>query len=64
MNKSFHVFNHSEQVKTQGRSLESLYRDLFKSALTSVTSFSSHTSGARGLKIGMHNSYMNGSKDI
>jgi len=28
----------------------------------SVTSFSSHTSKARGLKIGMHNPYMYGSK--
>jgi len=28
----------------------------------SVTSFSSHTSEARGLKIGMHNPYMDGSK--
>jgi len=27
-----------------------------------VTSFSSHTSEARGLKISMHNSYMDGSK--
>jgi len=28
----------------------------------SITSFSSHTSEARGLKIGMHNPYMDGSK--
>jgi len=32
------------------------------SFLLSVTSFSSHTSGARGLKFGMHNPYMNASK--
>jgi len=30
----------------------------------SVTSFSSHTNEARGLKIGMHNPYMAGSKVI
>jgi len=43
----------------QGRSIEILYRDLFKNAWCpvcvsqSVTSSSSHTSEAKGLKIGM-----------
>jgi len=52
----------------RGRSLVILYRDLFKNAwltshfLPSVTSLSSNTRKVRGLIIGMHNPYMNGSK--
>jgi len=50
-----------------GRSLEILYKDLFKNAWRPVcvclsTSFSSHTSKVRVLKIGMHNPYIDGSK--
>jgi len=41
-----------------GVSLEFLFRDWAKN----VTSFFSHTSGARDLKIGMHIPHMNGSK--
>jgi len=37
---------------------------MLDSKCAAITSFSSHTSGARGLKVGMHNPYMNGSKDI
>jgi len=48
-----------EQAKRE--MLEILYRD-GDITLASVTSFSSHTSKARGLKIGVHNSYMDGSK--
>jgi len=46
--------------------LEFLNRYQAKNGLTSVlpyvTLFWSHNSGARGLKIGMHNPYMDGSK--
>jgi len=37
-------------------------KNICSSFMLSVTSFSSHTSGARGLKFGTHNPYMNAFK--
>jgi len=45
----------------RGRSLDILNRDGTDVTRRYVTSFSSQTSKARGLKIGMHNPYMDGS---